>query len=116
MKKQNFLFSAIAALALVIFSFSGCDSVLSEGKPDAALGDVSHSTGTVQADLTDTKWLGNIDNVYGVTLIEFTSSTTATGTLGATTHEFKYNLVDPVRGDYSLTEPGTTNGWTFNIN
>ena len=117
MKKQNFLFSAIAALALVIFSFSGCDSVLSEGKPDAALGEVSRSV-TVQADLTgQTYFLRQLNpGVYGVSRIDFTSPTTATGQFGNTSHNFKYNLVSPSVNQYSLTETGTAYSWTFNLN
>ncbi|MDR2375378.1 MAG: hypothetical protein LBD96_02955 [Treponema sp.] len=113
MKKHTWFFSAIAALALAVFSFSGCDAGLTDGAASGV--DPSRSV-TVQADLTGTKWLGNIEGDYGVTLIEFTSSTTAIGTLGNTEHQFKYNLVTPALNQYSLSETGKPYTWEFNIN
>lgn len=115
-KKKRFSFLTIAALALAMIGFSGCDTAITDGSSNPALElDVSRSVGSVQADLTGTKWLGNIDDKYGVALIEFTSKTTATATFGTDVHQFEYNLIAPYLNQYSLVEPTTQYKWAFGI-
>jgi hypothetical protein len=121
MSKKKILFSAVAALlAFAIFSFSGCNAPLGEGTLDAAAsGDAaSRSLSKAQADLTgQTYFLRQLNpGVYGVSRIDFTSPTDATGQFGNTAHTFTYNLVSPALNQYSLSETGTPYTWSFNLN
>jgi hypothetical protein len=122
MSKKKVLFSAIAALlAFAIFSFSGCDTALGEGNLDAASGNAdSRAIGTlagkgIKADLTGNVYICNIGigGKYGMSRIDFISSTEATGVLGNTDHNFIYVVTGTGIG--ILQEPSTGNGWKIGV-
>jgi hypothetical protein len=122
MSKKRILFSAVAALlALAAFSFIGCNAPLGEGTLDATSGDpVSRSIGTlpghgIKADLTGRVYICDIGigGKYGMSRIDFISSTEATGVLGNSDHNFIY--VVTAGGIGILQEPSAGYAWSISV-
>jgi hypothetical protein len=116
MNKTKFYLSVIAAFTLAIFSFSGCDTAVTGASSEPAPGlSVSKSVGNAGPDLTGNTYICDIGvgGKYGMSRIDFISSTDATGVLGDTDHTFKYVIT--AVGVGILSEPSTGYGWNISV-
>jgi hypothetical protein len=105
MRKNKFL-TGLAALALVMTLFAGCQM---EG--EGVLEEAASRSAGVQVDITNTTWLAQLKPT-GVSRLDFTSASAATGVFANTDHTFAYTL-DTATGAGTLTEPSTGYSWAF---
>jgi hypothetical protein len=110
-KKKRFSFLTVAALALAMIGFSGCDTAITDGSSNPALElDVSRSV-VREINLAGTVWLAATNDVYGVSRLDFTDEASATGKFGNNNFNFAYSIGDDGVG--VLLEPSTKYSWPF---